>query len=160
VKREVDLATISIMRDVVTKLRLIRKYKGKLVATKLGSSLLQEPLAMVRYILKELRSVVTKDVEVDAAFSEWVLCAGGYNLDGFTKATTAAKEYIHVSEVLENFGYWDPNLQAPISTDSYIPRMELWHVIGRLMDFKYSNAGNRQAIYDRRQEISRFILEA
>ncbi|MGO2030065.1 MAG: plasmid pRiA4b ORF-3 family protein [Glutamicibacter ardleyensis] len=160
VKREVDLPTISIMRDVVTKLRLIRKYKGKLIATKLGSSLLQDPLAMVRYILNELRSVVTKDVEVDATFSEWVLCAGGYNLDRYTKATTEAKEFVHVSEVLKNFGYWDPNLRAPISTDSYIPTTELWHVIGRIMDFKYSNADNRQAIYDKRQEISRFILEA
>ncbi|WP_404290029.1 plasmid pRiA4b ORF-3 family protein [Glutamicibacter arilaitensis] len=160
VKREIDLPTISTLRDVVTGLRLIRKYKGQLIATKLGNSLLQDPPAMADFILKSLRSAAMNDVQADATFSEWVLCAGGYNLDTFAKATTEGKSFVHVSEILENFGYWDPNRQAPISSDSYIPRTELWHAIGKLMDFKYSDSDSRQVIYDKRQQLSRFILEA
>lgn len=160
VKREVDLPTISILREVVTGLRLIRKYKGQLIATKLGTSLLQDPQAMVGFLLQGLRSVASKDLEVDATFSEWVLCAGGYNLDTYAKATTQEKGFVHVSEILGNFGYWDPSRQTTISSGSYIPRTDLWRIIGKLMDFKYWNTEKRQLIYDKRQQLSRFILEA
>ncbi|WP_146113380.1 MULTISPECIES: hypothetical protein [unclassified Arthrobacter] len=111
-KRENNMHSVTRIRDCVTGLKLIRKYKGKLIPTKLGSSLAQDPQAMAEYMIETLRAVANMDVYVDSGFSEWAIRAGGYRPDKFGYGGEPVKNYVDVSEILVNFGTTIPMRRA------------------------------------------------
>lgn len=52
--REVETLPVMNLRDALTHLKLLRKYRGKVLVTKLGRELLAQPLELARYIIARL----------------------------------------------------------------------------------------------------------
>lgn len=163
-KRENNMITVFRLREAAVRMGLLRKTKGVLTATQRGRKLVDDPLGLARYVARQLaqytgRNPQDRDIESDATFSDWLIRTAGFIPDKVQRHGKQPELFMDVSEILEMFGYWDPNLQRPISSESWLPRLQAWYLIEHLLRHRLYAQGLSDQGQERLAELSRYLLQ-
>ncbi|WP_418908786.1 plasmid pRiA4b ORF-3 family protein [Glutamicibacter endophyticus] len=129
-KRENNLDTVRWLRDIAEEFKLVRKYRGHLIATEFGLELLAEPGTLHRYLLDCLISGMNSKIHRDCQITLWIVDEMG--LEGFEERADTS------NAMLGALHYADARTGEPLTRDSYAPTSALWHLIDRITNFHFS----------------------
>lgn len=140
-KRENNMLTVARIREAAQRIGLLRKAKGVLTTTQRGRKLMDDPTAMAEHMASRLaqykgNDVRDRNIECDSTFAGWFIRAGGYTPDRMQHYSAQPEFFLDKSEILEIFGYWDPNQQRPVNGESWLPSVEEWYLVERLLEYR------------------------
>lgn len=152
-KLESNMPTVMMLRESATTQRLVRKYNGRLVATKLGQKLSADPNGLAKHLLDGISAYPGPKLEQDEDMANWLSHAIGAvrhsteanefqadfmnvlgYLSGRTRMSLTKEDHVYfttTSQLLENLATKDLPQKYPDPKDS--PRQlrfrELAHLI-------------------------------
>lgn len=89
----------------------------------------------------------------------WFIRAGGYTPDRMQHYSAQPEFFLDKSEILEIFGYWDPNQQRPVNGESWLPSVEEWYLVERLLEYRLHREEKKEELNPRLAELSRYLLQ-
>ncbi|WPR65766.1 plasmid pRiA4b ORF-3 family protein [Glutamicibacter protophormiae] len=163
-QRENNMPAVIRLREAAQQMGLLRKAKGVLAATQRGRKLMDDPAALACHVAQRLarpkgEGPKGRDIESDSTFAGWMIRAGGFIPDRMQKYSRHPELFMDKSELLEMFGYWDPNQGGPVNDQSRLPALQFWYLIERLLEFRMRAAGMEAHIPQRLAELSRYLLQ-
>lgn len=163
-KRENNMITVARLRDAAQRMGLLRKAKGVLTTTQRARKLMGDPTAMADYIAVRLAQYKGNDardrnIESDSTFAGWFIRAGGYIPERMHRYSAQPELFLDKSEILEIFSYWDPNQQRPVNGESWLPSVEEWYLVERLLEYRLHREDKKEELNPRLAELSRYLLQ-
>ncbi|MFB9668822.1 plasmid pRiA4b ORF-3 family protein [Glutamicibacter nicotianae] len=163
-KRENNMLTVARIREAAQRMGHLRKAKGVLTTTQRGRKLMDDPTAMAEHMASRLaqykgNDVRDRNIECDSTFAGWLIRAGRYIPDRMQRYSAQPEFFLDRSEILEIFGYWDPNQQRPVNGDSWLPSVEEWYLVERLLEYRLHREDKKEELNPRLAELSRYLLQ-
>lgn len=152
--REGSYLDLTELRETATSTRLVRKYQGRLLVTKLGRELSQDPEKLAYHLIDHLTQGTKNTLDVDQDFANW-LCLVVYGSD----ASPAVRQ--EKANLMNALGYASGRTRMHLTAEDSVFPSPSARLLGNLAEIgqgiepDWSDAREASA---RVQELARLIL--
>lgn len=112
-KLESNMPSVMMLRDSATDLRLLRKYKGRLLATKLGQKLGRDLAELAGHLLARFNVHPSPHLDQDSDMANWVARAAGHVR--FSKEHNQFK-----ADFMNVLGYSSGHRRMPLTKEDHV----------------------------------------